>query len=494
MVPTVYAQVDWSPAEIRRLNDAPALVMRAPTTTSLERGQLEFSATDMDALTRTLQLTRVGASARLPTTLHKDLLCLFTPHGLCLLHRNRVWYATFWNELRGEDRNGSFDAASLPLVIIGGYPILHSDILETVRDAAKRKLAGMAAMTVLDHRPRETSSINFRFLASDGQVLVAPRSSTTVVPDLNVLIDMKQALTRRKEPKDFTAIRGTVSWLRCVDFRPGFAITEASMNPKRGSENARDVKAAVNAWFDTDPRSSSWPELRVRYENEQNRLSYEQTPDTWIVTILIDSNYLALLKLLELWKPLEGRRRDWTQRMSAARSWFEYRDHVDAVISGYMSFVVMGLLLGNKHAHKNARRLIQNGRQRTPQATLRAAAWDLLYPTLLDMANSGLFPDTQGGNVTFMTRDVALSAYRELTQQHSLLNTKYGPLSAVGAEILSEDLTSRQRVEVAAIMEQSMSLSAERILIPPTRCGLLLMHNKLQAEIEVLERSIYGLL
>lgn len=374
---------------------------------------------------------------------------------------NACWYAAEWNDATRPFVPELASTQRPLLVIIGGAFKHERSPLLSVKQSARLRLAAAGEIEVLDYRSAAGSSPPDRYSYTDnrGKASVLPGLDTVVLCDLNVLVDMYRALRADSEPRHFADVRETVAWLRSADFRPGFALGEAAAV---GSADSDDLAASVDAWFDTPPGELTWEKLRGAYEAaKQKRRDFSDLAA--LAKNAVDANYLSLLKLEEVWRPLRGKPLIPRERMDAYASWLEYFNRPKLGAVGFPHVVAQSLLLGDAERCANASRLLSSPKKDT-LATLRASAWDLLYPYILNAVSADSVDDVDQRQVVLMSADRPLNFFRGIVSSPLAVRTDVGAVHYLVSEaVVSKKFSEKQLRQIGEIQEALWDGAKQRI-------------------------------
>lgn len=446
---------DWEPVCVVKLRGVPTLLLNAHTSTSSDYDLLPLDEAGMTSILDVLGLARLGPSADLRSIPSASSIATLSSGGIVIYDgRGRRWFAARWIDSPETDPFAIDTDRPLPIVVVGGKLKSERNILSTIKDAAARHIAGGGRIHVRDYRMPSKSKFagRYSFTDSTGSAAVAPEPDSVVLCDLNVLVDMYRALDRESEPPHFVAVRDTMAWIRCTDFRAGFAIGEAASAAATAAGPARpkDLAAAVDAWFDTPEEDLTWRNLHRVFDESRLRQA-DQSDLKDLAEGIIDLNYLALLRLALLWRPLDGEPLIPRDRVDAYARWVGYFNRVELGSPGFAHELAIALFLGDNSRSVNAAKLIRSP-SRELIGKLRGSAWDLFYPQVLDTVSAGGVEDTGGRSVYLMTADRPLTFLRQSVATTFAVRTNRGTVTYLESEgVVSQKFSAGQLEKIAAL-------------------------------------------
>lgn len=407
------AVLDWSDVWIVDRKDRQLVVAVLPTTTS----QAATLPTTREILARHAEgmnlrpTTRTGRVASHETNWE----LWHTSQGLAIRtrDRNQPCLAIFpthriHGELAGLNTRVDF-------IVAPKSPDKYRNIGDFLRAQGKTSLCGQALVAATPYHP-ETP--RYFLLNSQGQACDEASHGSTVFIDQNVLVDLKAMLSPTSNRRlDEAEVRDQVSWLAQIDCIPGFALAEcasATQNPA----NVNELRAAWNAWIEGRPGLDSIDDLRASYREYFEQFQADPRPaenDTPAGRGLPALNYYALLSAVEPWKHVQGKRFDPDAHISAFENWSLKVNREGIGVPGHMGVAIRNLLLG-KETHEqtqSAAKLLKLNKASAPKlSALQGAAYDMLYPTLCDMAQMGASPQPAGTTVYVLTADKPMANAR----------------------------------------------------------------------------------
>lgn len=404
------ARLNWRGAWLRRMRDTLVLILSVPTSTSAELGTLSVTREQVRRLSAAYGIPLLSRSGQFADAAHRGTV-LMTKCGLVATVDGQVLAMIAQDALHGSGGVIS-DEQSIGVIITPAVPSGYRN-LKSLLEANPGGQAGFMARAVVP--TTRASSGRYGYANSSGEVRDTVPSGATVIVDQSVLVDAERSI-RVEQPRTFEVaeLRDHVTWLQFLDVVPGFGIGECASGDG-GVERAERLREAWKLWIrggspDADPLGRLRVSVHTRKEDQD---SHEDVVTSQIGRGLASLNYLALLEVLDIWADLRGKPFVAEQRVEAFERWVGRINQPHAGNPGHMGAAIRTLLLDKGRGADQAASLLKVGGSRTPRVRdLGGAAYDLVYPTICDMANAGILPELSSRETWVMSADIPMLRLR----------------------------------------------------------------------------------
>ena len=206
-------------------------------------------------------------------------------------------------------------------------------------------------------------------------------------------------------------------------------------------------------------------------------------------------NYLALLSALEPWSRVRRGPFKPGDHVDAYEEWLNALDHPLLGLPGHMGHAVRCLLLGKPgtlEVHEAAS-LLKVAKQRAPLVKeLQGAAFDMLYPTLCDMANAGALPGVDTPAAFVLTADSPLVKARARVESGSgVILGPSGPVGFIAADTDYLAHYSERQIHRIRLLDNRVDANAALRLATSNDGQWQFLHSKVdELENELLLRGM----